>query len=118
MRKRGIRVLPGGDYGFAHNPHGRNAWEYELFVSEFGFEPAEVLRRRHRAGRAQIMGMGDELGRVREGSLADLILVQRRSAARHPHPPGPRAASRLSLQDGRFHKRPDAGTRQGRLAAE
>jgi len=34
MRRRGIRVLPGGDYGFAHNPHGRNAWEYELFVSE------------------------------------------------------------------------------------
>ena len=24
MRKRGIRILPGGDYGFPYNPVGRN----------------------------------------------------------------------------------------------
>ena len=44
LHKRGVRVLPGGDYGFPHNPHGRNARDIELFVSEFGFTPAEALR--------------------------------------------------------------------------
>jgi len=116
MRKRGIRVLPGGDYGFAHNPHGRNAWEYELFVSEFGFEPAEVLHAATALGGA-IMGMGDELGRVREGSLADLILVEG-DPLRNIRILQDRARLRAIMQDGRFHKRPDAEARQGRLAAE
>src|SRR5262245_46021721 len=31
-RKRGIRVLPGGDYGFAWNPHGTYARDLLLFV--------------------------------------------------------------------------------------
>jgi len=75
MRERGIRVLPGGDYGFAHNPHGRNAWEFELFVTKFGFTPAEVLVGATRHG-GDIMGMGDELGLIKEGYLADLILVK------------------------------------------
>src|SRR5260370_478467 len=32
MRKRGIRVLPGGDYGFAWNPHGPYARDLLLFL--------------------------------------------------------------------------------------
>jgi len=32
LRKRGVRVLPGGDYGFACNPIGRNARDLQLFV--------------------------------------------------------------------------------------
>ena len=32
LRKRGLRVLPGGDYGFPNNPIGRNARDLELFV--------------------------------------------------------------------------------------
>jgi Imidazolonepropionase and related amidohydrolases len=32
MRKRGIRILPGGDYGFAWTPHGTNAKDLEYFV--------------------------------------------------------------------------------------
>jgi imidazolonepropionase-like amidohydrolase len=74
MRKRGIRVLPGGDYGFAHNPHGRNAWEMELFVHKFGFDPAETLAAATRDG-AALMGMGDELGLVKPGYIADLLIV-------------------------------------------
>jgi imidazolonepropionase-like amidohydrolase len=74
MRKRGIRVLPGGDYGFPHNPHGRNAWDAELFVTEFGYGPAEVLKAMTQYG-GQMMGMPNELGLVKEGYLADLILV-------------------------------------------
>jgi imidazolonepropionase-like amidohydrolase len=74
MRKRGIRVLPGGDYGFAHNPHGREAWELELFQSKFGFEPAEILSAATQGG-AWLMRMADEIGLVKAGYLADLVLV-------------------------------------------
>jgi len=44
LRKRGLRVLPGGDYGFPNNPIGRNARDLELFVRLFGYSPAEALR--------------------------------------------------------------------------
>ena len=43
MRRRGIRVLPGGDYGFPYNPIGRNARDLKLFVDLFGFSPLETL---------------------------------------------------------------------------
>lgn len=72
--RRGVRVVPGGDYGFAWNPVGRNLRDLELFVDWFGFTPAEALRAATLHG-GQIMGMGDELGLVREGFLADLVLV-------------------------------------------
>jgi imidazolonepropionase-like amidohydrolase len=75
MRKRGIRVLPGGDYGFAHNPHGRNAWEFELFQHKFGFDPAEILAAATRDG-AGIMGMAGELGLIKPGYLADLLVIE------------------------------------------
>ena len=74
LRRRGIRVLPGGDYGFAHNPHGRNAWEFELFVTEFGYSPAEVLAAATGAA-GPIMGLGDRLGQIKEGYLADILVV-------------------------------------------
>ena len=43
LRRRGIRVLPGGDYGFPHNPIGRNARDLELFVTYLGYSPVEAL---------------------------------------------------------------------------
>jgi imidazolonepropionase-like amidohydrolase len=72
--RRGIRVLPGGDYGFPWNPVGRNTRDLQLFVDWFGFTPAEALRAATQHG-GQIMDMGDELGLIRPGYLADLILV-------------------------------------------
>lgn len=74
LRARGIRVLPGGDYGFPHNPHGRNAWDLELFVTEFGFTPAEVLAAATRDGGA-VMGMADRLGLIKPGYIADILLI-------------------------------------------
>ncbi len=74
LRRRGIRLLPGGDYGFPFNPNGRNAWDLELFVRHFGYTPAEALSAATMLG-GQIMGLGDELGLLREGFLADLLLV-------------------------------------------
>jgi imidazolonepropionase-like amidohydrolase len=74
LKRRGVRVLPGGDYGFMWNPHGRNARDLELFVELLGFTPMEALVGATKCG-GEIMGMGDELGQVREGYLADLLLV-------------------------------------------
>ena len=53
MHKRGIRVLPGGDYGFAFTPHGQNARDLEFFVKYLGFTPMEAIRSRHAATAAR-----------------------------------------------------------------
>lgn len=109
MRKRGIRVLPGGDYGFAHNPHGRNAWEMELLQDKFGLEPAEILAAATRDGGA-LMGMGDELGLIKPGYIADLLILDG-DPVRDIRILQNKAALTHILQAGKFYKRP-AQTRQ------
>jgi imidazolonepropionase-like amidohydrolase len=74
MHKRGIRILPGGDYGFAWIKHGTNAKDLEYFVRHLGFTPMEALLSATALG-GQMMMKGRELGQVRDGWLADLILV-------------------------------------------
>jgi imidazolonepropionase-like amidohydrolase len=74
MRKRGIRVVIGGDYGFDMTPQGTNARDIEHFVKLFGYSPSEALACATRIG-AELMDLGHELGQVREGYLADLLLV-------------------------------------------
>jgi imidazolonepropionase-like amidohydrolase len=72
LRARGVRVLIGGDYGFPFNPHGRNARDLEHFVTYFGYTPAEALVAATRLG-GELMGLN--VGQVKEGFLADLLLV-------------------------------------------
>jgi imidazolonepropionase-like amidohydrolase len=72
MKKRGIRVLPGGDYGFPYNPIGRNARDLEIFVTLFGYSPVEALVAATRLG-GQLMNM--QVGEIKTGWLADLLLV-------------------------------------------
>ncbi|HEY8538254.1 MAG TPA: amidohydrolase family protein, partial [Steroidobacteraceae bacterium] len=43
LKRRGVRLLPGGDYGFPFNPTGLNARDLELFVRHFDFTPSEAL---------------------------------------------------------------------------
>lgn len=74
LKARGVRLVPGGDYGFAFNPVGKNARDLQLFVDWFGFTPAEALHCATGVG-GELMGMADELGLIREGYLADLLLV-------------------------------------------
>ncbi len=74
MHKRGIRVLPGGDYGFAFTPHCQNARDLEFFVKYLGMTPMEAIRSATVHG-GQIMMRGHELGAVKDGFLADLLLV-------------------------------------------
>jgi imidazolonepropionase-like amidohydrolase len=74
MHKRGIRILPGGDYGFAWTPHGTYARDLQHFVERFGFTPMESILAATALG-GEIMLQPDELGKVQPGYLADLLLV-------------------------------------------
>ena len=107
MRARGIRLVPGGDYGFPWNPVGRNARDLTLFVEWFGYTPAEVLSAATQLG-GELMGRPLELGLVRDGYLADLLLV-----AGDPTADIRILEDRTNLlaimKDGRFHKAPVAG---------
>jgi imidazolonepropionase-like amidohydrolase len=74
MHRRGVKVLPGGDYGFAWTPHGTYARDLEHFVELLGFTPMEAIISATAWG-GQIMLRPDELGKVQPGYLADLLLV-------------------------------------------
>lgn len=72
LKARGVRILIGGDYGFPFNPNGRNARDLEIFVEHFGYAPAEALSAATKLG-GELMDL--PVGQVREGYLADLLLV-------------------------------------------
>jgi imidazolonepropionase-like amidohydrolase len=74
LKKRGLRILPGGDYGFAWNPNGTNARDIEHFVKLLGFSPVEAVIAATRLG-GELMGPSDSLGQIKPGYLADLLLV-------------------------------------------
>ena len=104
MRERGVRLIPGGDYGFAWNPIGTNARDIELFVEWFGFSHAEALRAATAVG-AEGLAMGDRLGRVQNGYLADLLLVKGDPSA-NVSLLRDKANLVAVMQNGRFHKAP------------
>jgi imidazolonepropionase-like amidohydrolase len=74
MHKRGIRVLPGGDYGFAWMPHGTNANDLQYFVDYIGMTSKEALISATRLG-GELMMRGNELGQIQPGFIADLVMV-------------------------------------------
>ncbi len=108
MKRRGIRVLPGGDYGFAWAPHGTNAMDLEYFVKYLGFTPMEAIVSATKLG-GEIMMRPGELGLVKQGALADLILVDGDPLANLALL---RDKSRLLaiVKDGHFHKAPEVAT--------
>lgn len=116
LRTRGVRVLPGGDYGFKWNPHGKNARDLFMFVDLFGFSSLEAIRAATQYG-GELMGMPGELGIVTQGAYADLLLVD-----------GDPVADIAILQDrdrllaimkdGEFHKSPPEDRAQMQVAAE
>jgi imidazolonepropionase-like amidohydrolase len=76
LRKRGIRHVIGGDFGFAWSKQGTNARDLKFFVDYYGYTPAEALRCGTRNGGALMMsGSTEKLGEVKDGYLADLLLV-------------------------------------------
>lgn len=103
LRKRGVRVLPGGDYGFACNPIGRNARDLQLFVELLGFSPTETLVAATRHG-GELMGL--PVGMIRPGYLADLLLVEGDPLSDITILQD-KAKLRAIMKGGKFHKRPE-----------
>lgn len=75
MRKRGIRHLIGGDYGFQWNMQGTQARDIQYFVDYYGYTPAEALVCATRNGGLAMRGPQGDLGTLENGKLADMILV-------------------------------------------
>lgn len=74
LRKRGIRHLIGGDYGFTWNMQGTQGRELQYFVDYFGYSPEEALVCATRNG-GMAMSDNNTLGLLAPGYLADLLLV-------------------------------------------
>jgi imidazolonepropionase-like amidohydrolase len=106
LRKRGVRVLPGGDYGFPFTPHGTYARDLWLFVKVLGFSPMDALVAATRLG-GEIMGRPGELGVVKAGALADLLLVDGDPLADIAILQD-RSSLRMIMKDGALHKAPAA----------
>ena len=70
-RQAGVTFIMGGDVGVF--PHGDNAREMELLVTDYGFAPLDVLRQAT-SGNAQVFHLADR-GRIAPGRLADLVAV-------------------------------------------
>ena len=70
--KSGVTICMGGDVGVF--PHGENAREMELMV-EYGMNPLEALKSATSVN-ADVFGMGEKIGRIKKGWLADIIAVQ------------------------------------------
>lgn len=104
LKKRGIRILGGGDYGFFVTPHGENARDLQHLVRYCDFTPMEALLTMTRDGGAA-MDMPNELGQIRENFLADLLLVDGDPLA-HPEVLLDRSKLLAVMKDGKFHRRP------------
>ena len=104
LKRRGVRLLPGGDYGFPFNPNGRNARDLELFVRHLGFTATEALVAVTMRG-GEIMGLEHELGRIEPRYLADLLLV-RGDPTRDVTLLQDKQNLLAIMKDGRFHKAP------------
>ena len=74
MHRRGIVVLPGGDYGFAWTLHGTYARYLEHFVTLLGFTEHEAII----AAKARVAALfmqSHELGKIQPNYYSDCILV-------------------------------------------
>jgi imidazolonepropionase-like amidohydrolase len=115
MRKRGIRILPGGDYGFAWTPQGTNSRDLQYLVDMVGMTPTEALVSATRLG-GEIFGKPDELGQIKAGYLADLILVDGDPVA-NIRLLQDKARILAVMKDGKFFKAPDLQPHRLRYAS-
>lgn len=108
MRKRGMRVVVGGDYGFTITPMGQNARDIGHFVKFFGYTPAEALKCATAVG-GDLMGLKGELGIIRAGALADLLLVDGDPLKDQSVLVGP-SRFLMIMKDGKLYKDPRNST--------
>ncbi|MGZ4703858.1 MAG: amidohydrolase family protein [Acidimicrobiales bacterium] len=72
LRAAGIRILAGGDFGHQWTHHGTYAAELQRYVELAGMSPLEAI---HTATRNMGPAVGLDVGEVREGFLADLVVL-------------------------------------------
>ncbi len=68
---RGVKIAFGTDSGVS--PHGDNANEF-IFMVDAGVPPLEAIRSATVTA-AEVLGRSEDLGRIREGYLADIVAV-------------------------------------------
>jgi len=114
LHRRGVRVLPGGDYGFAWNPIGTNARDMEHFVKLLDFSPLEAITAATKYG-GQLMQM--DVGLIQEGMLADILLVDGDPSKDVSIL---QDSNRLTaiMKDGGFHKAPPVSSNAGAEVAD
>jgi imidazolonepropionase-like amidohydrolase len=98
LRSAGIRILAGGDFGHQWTRHGTYAAELQRYVELAGMTPAEAIITATR-DMGHLVGM--DLGRVGEGFLADLLVVDGDPTADIAVLQEPRRI-RAVIKDGRF----------------
>jgi imidazolonepropionase-like amidohydrolase len=70
----GVLTAIGSDSGAPYMPHGRNAWELEIFV-RYGATEMEAIRSATSLA-AKVLGEANSLGSVEPGKQADLTVVR------------------------------------------
>lgn len=98
LKAAGIRILAGGDFGHQWTHHGTYAAELQRYVELIDMTPVEAI---HTATRNIGPAAGLDVGEVREGFLADLVVVDGDPTAdvtvlRQPH------LRRAVIKDGKF----------------
>ena len=72
MHKAGIEIAMGTDMGYEPGM-GSNAYELEIYC-DLGMTPMEAIQTTTRNA-ARAIGMGDELGTIEDGKIADIVAV-------------------------------------------
>lgn len=70
----GVKLVVGDDFGTYATPHGDYAKELEVYVRWGSISPLEVITWATKNG-AELMGLGDRLGTLETGKLADILVV-------------------------------------------
>lgn len=104
LKRRGIRILGGGDYGFFVTPHGENARDIEHLIRYCDFTPMEALLTMTKHGGAA-MDLPNELGQIQPGFFADLLLVKG-DPLNDPKVLIDRRNLLAVMKNGEFHRRP------------
>jgi imidazolonepropionase-like amidohydrolase len=116
LRKRGIKHLIGGDYGFAWSKQGTNARDLQFFVDYYGYTPAEALRcATSNGGLLMTYGSSEKQGEITQGHLADLLLVDGDPLSDLSVMLDPKRLV-VIMKDGQIHKNESAALQQ-RVAA-